>query len=174
MSKATVMDTQDTVFSWLRDAHAMEEQSIKVFEDLQSRLEHYPTFQERVKQYLFETNGHGTALEARLKHYDESTSTVKDIAAKAAAFYQSVSGMLLDDEVIKTLLSAYTFIQMKIASYRILVSGAQTLRDTDTIDFCQVALDKEESMGEWLKLHINDITSEYLRRSLSEYHEAKR
>lgn len=174
MSKRDVMDTQDTVFDWLRDAHAMERQSIKIFEDLAERLEHYPELRARVEKHIFETRGQADAIKARLKDHDEAPSTIKDLTAKMAAAYQSTAGKFVDDEVVKAVLGAHSFVHMKIASYRILIAGAQTLRDDKTVEFCQLSLQKEVAMGEWLSEHLTAITNEYLSRSLSPIHQAKR
>ena len=50
------MATRDSLAAWLRDAHAMEGQAIKLLETQIERLESYPEALPRLRQHLDETN----------------------------------------------------------------------------------------------------------------------
>jgi ferritin-like metal-binding protein YciE len=52
---------------------------------------------------------------------------------------------------------------MEIASYKVLVSAAQTVGDTETATVCGQILREEEAMADWLDKHIEGITGKYLR-----------
>lgn len=174
MQANTNVDAHKKYLQWLRDAHAMEEQSLKIFEDLDSRIENYPDFRMRVKEYIFATQNQKDKLENSLELNGSSASLLKDVAAKALAFTQSVSGMPLGDEVVKAVLSAYTFIHMKIGSYSILVAAAKMLNDSQTLLMCEQALTDEVAMAQWLKGNMTAISEEYLLRVLNDDDRADR
>lgn len=87
---------------------------------------------------------------------------------------QGFAGMFAGDEVIKGVLASYTFEQMEICSYRILIAAAEGLGDTETAQVCVRILNEEEEMAQWLAGHLDDLTEQYLRREDAELAEAKR
>jgi len=167
-------DAEKMVLQWMRDAHAMEEQSLKIFEDLDSRIESYPKFQRRIKEYLFNSRNQIDKIELSLDRNGASKSVLKDVAAKAVAFTQSISGVPLGDEIVKAVLSAYTFVHMKIGSYSILVAGAKALNDSQTLLMCEQVLADEIAMAQWLKENMTDVSEEYLRRVFNNDENAER
>jgi ferritin-like metal-binding protein YciE len=46
---------EERIMEWLRDAHAMEEQSEQMLESTARRLEHYPELRARLTSHLEET-----------------------------------------------------------------------------------------------------------------------
>ncbi|MGK9339977.1 ferritin-like domain-containing protein [Sinorhizobium meliloti] len=161
-------DPREHLHAWLRDAHAMEEQAITMLTSQSQRLEKYPELKERIDRHLQETRDQAAMLERCLERVGGGTSSVKDITAKMVAFGQGMSGLFVDDEVVKGSLASYTFEQMEIASYRILIAAAEHAGDQETKRVCETILQQEQEMARWLDEHVPAITRKFLERDRQE------
>ncbi|WP_026617410.1 ferritin-like domain-containing protein [Ensifer aridi] len=156
-------DPREHLQAWLRDAHAMEEQAITMLTSQSARLENYPELKAQIDKHLQETRDQAAMLERCLERTG-GTSTVKDIGAKMVAFGQGLSGLFVDDEVVKGSLANYAFEQMEIASYKILIAAAEHAGDPDTKRICETILQQEIAMAQWLDQHAAEITRKFLER----------
>ena len=127
---------ENHVLAWLRDAHAMEQQAETMLSATISRLKHYPDLRRKLEEHLEETKRQQQMVDDCIARLGGDNSVVKDAMAKMVAMGQGLSGMFVDDEVIKASLASYTFEQMEIASYRILIAGAEAAGDTTTAAIC--------------------------------------
>lgn len=171
---ATTQEPRENLMSWLRDAHAMEQQAETMLSSQSARLEHYPVLKARIDQHISETQGQQQRLEACIQRLGGSPSTIKDMGAKLMAFGQGLSGMVMSDEVVKGAMSGYVFEHMEIASYTILIAAAQAAGDMETQRICEQNLKEEEAMAEWLRQHLPEVTQAFLARSANPDTEAKR
>jgi ferritin-like metal-binding protein YciE len=156
---------QEHVLDWLRDAYAMEKQAESMLKAQASRLEHYPQLKRRIEQHLEETLSQQRLLEQRLEALSSSPSTIKDLAARIAAFGQAVGGMTMTDEVVKGGLSGYVFEHVEIASYTALIAAAGAAGDAETQRCCETILPQEIAMADWLMEHLPEVVTAYLGRS---------
>src|SRR3982751_6618446 len=92
---------EENLMAWLRNAHAMEEQAVTMLTSLASRTGEYPDVKTRIESHLAETRRQAEELEGCIKRRGGDTSTLKDIAAKMVAFGQGMSGMFVEDEIVK-------------------------------------------------------------------------
>lgn len=157
-------DARTNLISWLRDAHAMEEQAETMLKAQFERIEHYPQLKARIGDHLEETRGQAAALRACLERLGESSSSLKDAAGKLAALAQGMGGMFTSDEVVKGSIAGYTFEHMEIASYRSLVAAAEAVGDIDTADVCRGILEQEIAMADWLGENLPAVTRQFLMR----------
>ena len=164
----------ENLLDWLRDAHAMEEQAEKMLKGQAERLEHYPKLKARIEQHIEETYGQQKLLRSCIERLGSSPSTIKDLSAKLVAFGQSVSGMMVSDEVVKGAMSGYVFEHMEIASYTVLITAAKAVGDTETQRACEQILPQEVAMAEWLKENLPELTQAFLSRSAADDKTAKR
>ncbi|MBX9462629.1 MAG: DUF892 family protein [Aquamicrobium sp.] len=164
----------DTINQWLRDAHAMEEQAEQMLESQSSRIENYPELAARIKRHLEETQSQLERLERCLERRGAATSAMKDLTAKASAMMQGLSSMMAGDEVMKGALASYAFEQFEIASYRILITAAETAGDIETARLCEEICREEEAMAADLADMIPELTRSYLTRENADLDEAKR
>lgn len=155
----------DNLLSWLRDAHAMEQQSEKMMRGLSERLENYPSLKARLEQHIEETHGQQQLIKGCLERLGESSSVIKDISAKVVAFGQTVSGIFVDDEVMKGTMATYVFEHMEIASYTILIAAAKANGDVETQRVCELILAQEIAMSDWLKDNMPELTFAFISRS---------
>lgn len=167
-------DAREWLIQWARDAHAMEEQAVTMLSGQAGRLENYPVLRERIRSHLEETKIQADRLKRYLDDVGESTSTLKDIGGKLTAMGQGFSGLFASDEVMKGALAGYTFEQMEIASYSILIAAAEELGETDLAEICRANLAEEVAMAEWLQSETPGLTREFLGRAEQDSVIAKR
>ncbi|WP_233146041.1 ferritin-like domain-containing protein [Pigmentiphaga sp. NML080357] len=159
---------------WLRDAHAMEKQAETMLNSMAGRLENYPDLKQRIEQHLEETRNQAQLLVTCIERRGGDNSTLKDLAGKAMAMAQGISGMFATDEVVKGAMFSYAFEHLEIAAYRNLIGAARTVGDTQTQQVCERILAEEEAMAKWLEDHQDDIASRYLELARIPHAQAKR
>ncbi|ABE64512.1 protein of unknown function DUF892 [Nitrobacter hamburgensis X14] len=155
---------EENLMAWLRNAHAMEEQAVTMLTSLASRTGDYPNVKARIESHLAETKRQAEALEECIKRRGGETSTLKDLTAKMLAFGQGLSGMFVDDEIVKGAMASYTFEHMEAAAYRVLIAAAEAVGDTQTQAVCERILQEELSMASDLEDHLPELTRKYLNR----------
>ena len=160
-----MVEADDRLMEWLRDAHAMEQQAEQMLSALIGRIQHYTGLKARLQQHLEETRKQVELVEACIRRRGGTTSTLKDIGGKTVAMAQGLSGMFVSDEVVKGVLASYAFEHMEIGSYRILAAGAEALGDAETKRVCEAILREEEAMAAWLLEHMDEITGQFLMRA---------
>lgn len=159
------MPTSDERFmSWLRDAHAMEEQAEQMLSSLVRRLESYPELKSQIERHLEATREQATRLRGCIDRRKGAPSTLKGTMARALGVAQGLSGLFVGDEVVKGVLATYTFEHMEIASYKILIATAEKVGDGETKTVLEEILREEEDMAKWLEAHFKPVTHQYLDR----------
>jgi ferritin-like metal-binding protein YciE len=153
---------QEHLLAWLRDAHAMEEQAETLLTSQISRLKHYPDLRRKLEEHLEETKRQAKLVDDCIQRLGGDNSAVKDAMGKMVAMGQGLSGLFVDDEVIKGSLASYTFEHMEIASYTILVAAAEACGDTTTAAICSRILKEEQAMAQWLADHTPQAGSSFL------------
>jgi ferritin-like metal-binding protein YciE len=167
-------EREEHLIAWLRDAHAMEGQFETILESQISRLKHYPHLKQKFQEHLVETRSQADRIEQLLRRWKEGPSTLKQLSSKTLAVAQGLSGMFVDDEVIKGCLAIYTFKHMEICSYQILISTAEAIGDAETAAVCQDLIEEEETMAAWLDQEIPGTVTKFLKRAETAGVEAKR
>lgn len=156
---------EERLLEWLRDAHAMEKQADTMLTSMAQRIENYPELRSRIEQHIGETRAQARMLETCIHRRGGDTSTVKDLAAKFVAMGQGLSGLFVDDEIVKGAMASYTFEHMEIASYKVLIATAEAVGDSETVAVCQRILRQEQDMADWLSENLAAITATYLHRA---------
>lgn len=155
---------KERLVQWLRDAHAMEEQSEQTLTRFAGRIENYPDLKAQIERHIEETRNQAKQLHTCLDRQGVGASAMKDAAGKIMAFAQGMSGFFVGDEIVKGSLACYTFEHMEIASYRILVGTAEAVGDMETKAVCEAILAEEIAMAAWLDQNLATITKMYLAR----------
>jgi ferritin-like metal-binding protein YciE len=105
---------EERFMEWLRDAHAMEEQSEQMLESTSKRLENYPALRVRLDAHGAVSKRHAERVLQCIERRGGSRSALKDTAGKLMAVAQSASGLFVGGEIVKAVLATSTFEQMKI------------------------------------------------------------
>src|SRR3954469_7558535 len=156
-------DARDHLLSWLKDAHAMEQQAETMLTSKIARLKHYPDLRRKMEEHLEETRRQADLINDCIKQNGGDNSAVKDVMGKMVAFGQGLSGLFVDDEVIKGTLASYTFEQMEIQSYNILIATAEACGDDTTAAICTRILKEEEAMAQWLASQTPNLVRAFLQ-----------
>jgi ferritin-like metal-binding protein YciE len=154
---------RENLLDWLRDAHAMEQQAETMLSTTASRIENYPEMKARLEQHIEETREQARLIKGCIDRLGGDPSTVKDMAAKATATAQGLSGMFVSDEIVKAAMASYTFEHMEIASYRALIAAAKVAGEIETRQICERILAEEEAMAAWLAEHLPVVTKKFLQ-----------
>lgn len=162
------MENRDTVVTWLRDAHAMENHAIELLERQEARLGRYPAFQQRVREHLDESREQARRLEGCLKALGTDTSALKSGMGSLMGNLQALGNAMAGDEVVKGVMAAYAFEHMEIAAYQVLIAAARHLNMAGVERTCTDNLAEEERMQQWLLDNIPEITESYLAEEARE------
>ncbi len=149
---------------WLRDAHAAEEQAHSMLTGTAGRIKNYPEFKSRLNQHGEHSAQQADRLKECLSNLDEGTSILKDLTGKGIALGQTLSGIVVGDEVVKAALAISTFAQMEVSSYRILVAAAETAEEITVAQLCDGLLAEEVEFLDWLDQQLPSLTKQYLGR----------
>lgn len=168
------MTPQENYHDWLRDAHAMEKQAESMLNAMSNRIDNYPDLRARIAQHLTETQTQIKLLEEVIDRNGISRSLLKDATSKMAAMGQAVGGMFASDEIVKGSISSYVFEQFEIASYTSLISAAQKVGDTASVEIFEQILAQEEAMADWALTHLPVVTEQFLLRDAADGVEAKK
>jgi ferritin-like metal-binding protein YciE len=152
----------DNICDWLRDAHAMEEQSEKLFSRQADRLISFTGLRAKLGREVKYIMENQALLSTRLEQLGCSSSVIKDIAGKVVAGAQNILGMSMSDEPVKGILALHTFTQIAIGSYKILITAAQAINDAETSRICNIILLQTEGRAAWIEKQLAEVTKTYL------------
>lgn len=155
---------EENLLDWLRDAHAMEKQAEQMLSTTAKRLDHYPELRAGIERHIVETQEQARLVEQCIERLGGDTSALKDAGGKIMATAQALSGMFVDDEVVKASMASYVFEHMEIASYRALIAAAEVVGDNETINVCKQILPQEEAMANWLVERLPGTVQQFLQR----------
>jgi ferritin-like metal-binding protein YciE len=159
---------KDTLITWLRDAHAMENHTIELLERQAGRLGEYPDFQRRVREHLEESRGQLRRIDDCLKALGSDSSSIKSGMASLMGNMQAMLNMMAGDEVVKGAMASYALEHFEIASYQVLKAAAEELNMAQVARVATDNLAEEERMQQWLLDHLPEITEQYLAREKRE------
>ncbi len=155
---------QQTVLSWLKDAHALEVGAVPTLEDHLSAAEAYPKLQEKLRQHLGETRHHAELVEACIKRLGGQPAALKETVGSVIGKVAGIANLPAKDTVIKNALGDHAAENFEIASYVSLIAGAKELSDHETVETCEQILQEEKEMASWLEGYIPSLTEQYLAR----------
>lgn len=157
-------DPRDHLLSWLKDAHAAEEQAVTMLSNLAGRIENYPELKARIEQHVDETRRQSERVAQCLQSLGSDSSALKDAGTKLMGMGQGLSGIFTSDELAKGVLASYAFEHMEIASYRMLIAAAKQVGEPQVQRVCEEILQEEIAMASWLEDNLDSITQKFLAR----------
>ena len=161
-------DPKQHVLTWLKDSHAAAEQAATMMDKFRDRLEHYPELQTRLEQHASQRQQQTERLEQCMERLGSKPSAVKDTGTRLIGYAQSLSGMFTSDEVMKGVLATWSFEQMEIASYRMLIKASDQLGEPEIQRACTQNLEEKRAMVQWLDEHMESITEKFLQLEADE------
>src|ERR1051326_5912760 len=151
-------DTARTAFVLeLRNAHAMERQSIELMKWQAVRLADYPEIERRIRTHMEETEEQLRRLERCLQTMNERPSILKATALSLLGNLTATSNAMGEDEILKNMFSNYAFEHYEIATYKSLVSMTQELGLDDVKSLLISSRGEEQRMAGWIDRHIESV-----------------
>ncbi len=147
-------DLRDKLITYLQDAHAMEHQITQVLEGQVKDTEKYPQIQSRIQQHLDETRLHEQRMADCLSAYNESPSSIKSVGTNLMGSLIGAAAGGRTDALSKAARDDYMTEHMEIAAYELLITTAQLMGDTNTIQAAQANLRDEIRMAQWLEQNL--------------------
>jgi len=119
------------VIKHLAEAHALEQQSIKLLEKAAAQAQR-PDLRRCYEEYLHDAREQAVALRDRLEDLDSSPSTIKDAAMKLGGLNWATFFRSQKDTPAKLLIFVYAVGHLKIAGYELLQRVARRADDYQT------------------------------------------
>lgn len=142
MSEHTV---SDMLVSYVRDAHAMEENVSKMLDSMISTTSDEQVLAD-LRRHKAETETHERRLAERLDALGAGSSAVKDIPAVIGAMMKGLMDSLRSDKPGKNARDAYVTEAMEIAAYRLLEELALRAGDEETAAVARLNCQDELAM----------------------------
>lgn len=153
---------RDFLITGLKDAYALEAQALDMLRTQHSRLDQYPELKARIGQHVEETEQQIKRLEGCLAQFNETPSTLKDMALRLTGNLQSVFHSAAEDEVIKNIFASNAFENYEIATYRGLAAIAEIAGAHDVADVARQNLREEEDMARFIGDHVDSTVREFM------------
>ena len=150
------------IADWLRDAHAMESNLVKMLEGQVPRLADYPDIQQGVAAHAEESKRHAELIEAALESLGEDPSLLKESVAKLTGMISPLGVGMASDAPVKIVLADYAAEHFEIACYRSLVAACEAAGLTDIAATCAEILAEEVRMADTLQESIESVTAAHL------------
>jgi UDP-glucose 4-epimerase len=140
-------DPGATLTTYLADAHALEEQAVKLLEAAAERVDD-EQLAETFRGHLEETRRHRERIEALLTERGASPSTVKDAALKTGGLNLSAFFAAQPDTTTKLAAFAFAFEHLEIAAYELLRRVAERAGDQQVAAAAERILVEERRAAE--------------------------
>jgi ferritin-like metal-binding protein YciE len=142
----TERSIEEQLVKYLTDVHSIEEQAL-------TQLRRAPEIAgddqlaDIFEQHLAETERQESLVRARLQHYAELPSTVKDAAGKAGGIGMVFFARSQPDTPGKLVAHAYSYEHLELAAYELLSRVADRAGDLETAETAREIADEEERMA---------------------------
>lgn len=147
--KMTVRALDEQLVKYLADAHSIEEQALQQLRGAPDAAGD-PELAEIFRRHLVETEGHESAVRARLEAHGERSSTLKDLLMRVGGAGFLLFARAQPDTPGKLVAHAYSYEHLELASYELLIRVAERAGDAETVQAAQRIRDEERAMGERL------------------------
>jgi ferritin-like metal-binding protein YciE len=139
---------------WLRNAHAMEVRTTAVLTQQSRRMQAHPELKARFDLHLHETREQRQRLEA---HFAQRPRSLGE-SGKA----EDTDEPMDNDEVLKFVTDFYVSKYQEIATYRVLLTAAEALEDSEVAQLCEEMLWVEDAMAAWLRVKLPELVRDCL------------
>lgn len=154
-------DIQEQVVTYLKDAYAMEQQSLITLEAAE-KMAGDLDLEQTIRGHVTETRQHVTHVGTRLEQLGESPSKFKDMLGKVSAVGLGGAIAAQRDTPGKLLTIAYGYEHVEIAAYELLRRVAEKAGDSETVTVADRILAQERSAAEKLSWAFDDVAQKSL------------
>jgi ferritin-like metal-binding protein YciE len=155
-------DGREIILHWLRDAHAMENQSVQMLESQLPSLAGFPDFYNSVERHAAISREQRERLGTRIAELGQVPSAMRDNLALVVGFAAPMMIGVLPDNAARSAVANYAFEHLEIGTYRSLIGLAERAEDPATRTLAESILAQELEMAGWLEAHLPRIAAENL------------
>ena len=154
----------DAYLTGLRNQHAVETQAIGTIQNELPRMEPYPDLHAKMKQDHARSTEQAGRLADLLAKHGSSKSLAKEAVTGAVATVSGFAHAAAGDEVLKNVLAAIGYKAYEIASYKVLITLAETVGAPNDKAVLERSMKEEQEMGDWLGEHLPSFVHAYIGR----------
>lgn len=143
----TVTTLNEQLIKHLDEAHAMEQNVLRMLDSMISTTDDSEILQE-LEHHKIETEGHAQRMRARLEAHGASPSTVRQVGGIVGALAKLPLDMVRSEKAGRNARDGYATEHMEIASYELLRRIAERAEDTETVGACDEIIGQERAMAE--------------------------
>jgi ferritin-like metal-binding protein YciE len=137
---------QQKLADYVEDAHAMEQNDLKMIDSMISTTDD-PETRQMLQNHKRETEEHERRMRERLEAMGRGTSARKQAQAVGAALLKGVGDKARGDKAGKNARDGYTAEHLEIAAYQLLERLAERAGDTETAEVASQNRAEEEEMA---------------------------
>lgn len=163
----TATTARDLFITGAKNAHGLEKQALSIMQPQVKRLEHYPEVAALLERHIAETEQQVSRLHQILTSMDESPSTLKDTVMSMGGTMAALGHSMADDEILKNTFANYAFENFEIASYRSLITMAESAGADSAIPLLRQSLQEEEQTAQRMAEMLPAVTERYIALSQS-------
>lgn len=142
-------DIQSKLNSYIRDAHALEENVLRMLDSLIGTTND-DEIKRRLESHKTETEAQAARLRERLEARGEDTSKFKDVPAIIGALTKGLADAVRTDKAGKNARDAYVSEHVEIAGYELLERLARRAGDEETAKVARQNREEEEAMAQFI------------------------
>ncbi len=139
--------TQEHLTTHLRDAHAIETQSIRQLERA-IELSEDSEMEQLYSRHLEQTHEQEQLIRERLEAYELKPSAVRDLTMRSGAIGLRQLADIPPDTPVKLAMHFYAFEHLEAATYEALARIARAADDAETADVAEQILEQEREAAE--------------------------
>jgi ferritin-like metal-binding protein YciE len=155
---------QDQLATYVRDAYAMEHQSLTTLEAAE-KIAGDVDLEQTIRGHVTETKQHITHLGTRLEQLGETPSKLKNLAGKVGAVALGAGIVAQRDRPGKLVAVAYAYEHFEIAAYELLRRVADRAGDAQTVEVAERILAQERSAAEKLSWSFDAVVDASLEKT---------
>jgi ferritin-like metal-binding protein YciE len=160
----TMTTIDDQLIKHIDEAHAMEQNVLRMLDGMISTTED-PQILQELEHHKMETEGHAARMKARLEAHGATPSTVKQIGGIVGALAKMPLDMVRGEKAGRNARDGYATEHMEIASYELLKRVAQQAGDEETASACDEIIAQERAMAETIASNWDKFAQLSLRES---------
>lgn len=153
---------REQLIKWLNDAHALEEEIVKILEKQAEDLDGED--KQEVQRHIETTKKQANQVEQLIQNMGGEVSKLKEGGANLMGMMSGFMGSMAKDKKVKYAIVDHATEHFEMASYLSLMAAAKELGEEEVVKVCEEIIKEEEEMAKILKEKIPSVTIKFLNQ----------
>ncbi len=149
-TRGGVMGIQEQLVKHLDEAHAMEQNVLRMLDGMIATTDD-PDILQELEHHKVETEGHAFKVKQRLEAHGGSPSLVKQAGGILGALAKMPLDIVRGEKAGRNARDGFAAEHMEIASYELLSRIAERAGDQETAALCREIIEEEKAMADTIK-----------------------